>query len=252
MTPATTTAAPTGDLRRRRQTLALSPAALAGALGVHPTSVLRWERRERLPGPAHIRRLAAALGLSTPQVAGFFDAARAPAPATRRPGPRTATAPGHRGAVRGGAGGRGGGAGLHRLQLGGRPGADPRPAPRAAGRRPGTGPDRPAGPPAPGTGRSPRAAAPRIPAPAAAEPPRTDPGRGGPARRRLAAHARRLGAGHAAAAARAAPPRRDVRRAGGCGRRGRRRAGTPRARPARLAPPGTCRTCSAPCARGAA
>lgn len=68
----------TTDLRHRRQTLALSPAALAGALGVHPTSVLRWERRERLPGPVHIRRLAAALELSTPEVAGFFDAARAP------------------------------------------------------------------------------------------------------------------------------------------------------------------------------
>jgi len=81
VTPADTTTAAT-DLRRRRQTLELSPAALAGALGVHPASVLRWERRERLPGPAHIRRLAAALDLSTPQVAGFFDAARAPAPVT--------------------------------------------------------------------------------------------------------------------------------------------------------------------------
>ena len=81
MTPTDATAVPT-DLRHRRQTLALSPAALAGALGVHPTSVLRWERRERLPGPAHIRRLAAVLELSTPQVAGFFDAAGAPAPAT--------------------------------------------------------------------------------------------------------------------------------------------------------------------------
>ena len=112
MTPADTTAAPT-DLRRRRQTLALSPAALAGALGVHPTSVLRWERRERLPGPAHIRRLAAALELSTPQVAGFFDAARAPAPATGFRGHGLRPAPGHRGAVRGGAGGRRRGAGLH-------------------------------------------------------------------------------------------------------------------------------------------
>ena len=81
VTPTDATAVPT-DLRHRRQTLALSPAALAGVLGVHPTSVLRWERRERLPGPAHIRRLAAVLELSTPQVAGFFHAARAPAPAT--------------------------------------------------------------------------------------------------------------------------------------------------------------------------
>ncbi len=71
----------TPDLRLRRQSLALSPRTVADELGVHPTSVLRWERRERLPGPVHIRRLGSALGLSTPEVAGFFDAGRAPVPA---------------------------------------------------------------------------------------------------------------------------------------------------------------------------
>ena len=50
-------------------------AVVAGALGVHPSSVLRWERRERLPGPVHIRRLAAALEL-TPEAPEFRLAVR--------------------------------------------------------------------------------------------------------------------------------------------------------------------------------
>jgi len=39
-------------------------------------SVLRWERRERLPGPGHVLALASALELETTAVIGFFDEAR--------------------------------------------------------------------------------------------------------------------------------------------------------------------------------
>jgi len=66
----------TTDLRSHRQDRLLSPSAIATELGVHPTSVLRWERRDRLPGPGHIRDLARVVGLTTPEVARFFDAAR--------------------------------------------------------------------------------------------------------------------------------------------------------------------------------
>lgn len=67
-------------LRTRRAARALSAADLARDLGVHPTSLLRWERRERLPGPDHVRALAAALAVDVTQVASFFDEARPPAP----------------------------------------------------------------------------------------------------------------------------------------------------------------------------
>lgn len=68
----------TTDLRTHRLDRSLSPSVVAAELGVHPTSVLRWERRDRLPGPGHIRDLARVVGLSTHDLARFFDAARSP------------------------------------------------------------------------------------------------------------------------------------------------------------------------------
>ena len=65
------------DHRLRRE---LTPADVARRVAVHPTSVLRWERGERLPGPAHLRALASTLSLDPTTVAGFFDQSR--------PGPR--------------------------------------------------------------------------------------------------------------------------------------------------------------------
>src|ERR1700687_1179707 len=47
------------ELRARRQALALSQAALAGLLGVTPTTVARWERSEQKIG--NPERLRAAL-----------------------------------------------------------------------------------------------------------------------------------------------------------------------------------------------
>jgi len=68
-------------LRRERTQRRLRPEDLARQLGVHPMSVLRWERRERLPGPVHIYPLATALELDPARVIEFFDAARSrPAP----------------------------------------------------------------------------------------------------------------------------------------------------------------------------
>lgn len=66
-------------LREQRARREIRSADLARELGVHPMSILRWERRERLPGPAHIHALAAALDVEPTRVVGFFDAAR-PAP----------------------------------------------------------------------------------------------------------------------------------------------------------------------------
>ncbi|MEI5676389.1 MULTISPECIES: helix-turn-helix transcriptional regulator [Nocardioides] len=79
-------------LRDRRLSRALSAEQLAGQLGVHPTSVLRWERRERLPGPGHIHGLARSLAVDPAAVARFFDEARTdapdPSPGVRAPGLR--------------------------------------------------------------------------------------------------------------------------------------------------------------------
>lgn len=69
------------DLRSARTRRSLPVAELAGQIGVHPMSVLRWERGERLPGPEHIQGLARALGVEPRQVARFFDDMRTPAPA---------------------------------------------------------------------------------------------------------------------------------------------------------------------------
>jgi transcriptional regulator with XRE-family HTH domain len=63
-------------LREQRTVLALSVADVAAQLDVHPNTIWRWERRERLPGPAHIRGLARVLDLSPAKVVEFFDEAR--------------------------------------------------------------------------------------------------------------------------------------------------------------------------------
>jgi transcriptional regulator with XRE-family HTH domain len=68
--------APRTTLRERRLQHRLSPVDVAARVGVHPTTVLRWERGERLPGPTHLTALAGALGLETVEVARFFDAFR--------------------------------------------------------------------------------------------------------------------------------------------------------------------------------
>ncbi len=72
------------DERLRRE---LSASDVALRLSVHPASVLRWERRERLPGPVHLTGLARTLALDTQVVAGFFDEVR-PAPGGPGPGAR--------------------------------------------------------------------------------------------------------------------------------------------------------------------
>jgi transcriptional regulator with XRE-family HTH domain len=46
----------------------LTTTNVARDLGVHPTSVLRRERRERLPGPEHIAQLARAAGVRAPRL----------------------------------------------------------------------------------------------------------------------------------------------------------------------------------------
>jgi transcriptional regulator with XRE-family HTH domain len=79
----------TNYLREHRLGRELSTGEVAARLGVHPTSVLRWERRERLPAPVHLHGLAQLLRLETREVAGFFDAAR------RRPGLEVESVRGH-------------------------------------------------------------------------------------------------------------------------------------------------------------
>jgi transcriptional regulator with XRE-family HTH domain len=68
----------TNYLRDQRRSRALSTAEVAARLGVHPNSVLRWERLERLPAPVHIHGLARALRVETAEIADFFDTARRP------------------------------------------------------------------------------------------------------------------------------------------------------------------------------
>lgn len=63
-------------LRSERARRGLRATDLAQEIGVHPMSILRWERRERLPGPVHIHALARVLELEPAHVAGFFDDAR--------------------------------------------------------------------------------------------------------------------------------------------------------------------------------
>ncbi len=58
----------------------LDVASLANQLGVGRSTIYRWERRCRFPGPAHLRALARALDVSALDVSAFFDAARLPNP----------------------------------------------------------------------------------------------------------------------------------------------------------------------------
>ena len=74
-------------LRDHRHRRALSSTELAVRVGVHPTSVLRWERRERLPGPEHIHALASSLSVDAAAVTAFFDGERAALP-SQDSGPR--------------------------------------------------------------------------------------------------------------------------------------------------------------------
>jgi transcriptional regulator with XRE-family HTH domain len=57
----------------------LTTTEAAGRVNVHANTILRWERRERLPGPAHMRGLATAYRIPVADVARFFDVVRAPA-----------------------------------------------------------------------------------------------------------------------------------------------------------------------------
>lgn len=71
------------DLRTLRRTRRLRATDVAAALSVHPNTILRWERGERLPGPRLIHDLADALGVPRHQITHFFDAHRPAAePAT--------------------------------------------------------------------------------------------------------------------------------------------------------------------------
>ena len=65
-------------LRRRRRQKALGVHHIAAELGVHPTTISRWERRDRFPGPHHVHALARVLDLSVSDVAAFFDSVRVP------------------------------------------------------------------------------------------------------------------------------------------------------------------------------
>lgn len=69
-------ACPAIDLRALRTTRRLRASDVAAALSVHPNTILRWERGERLPGPHVIHDLAHALGVPRHQVAHFFDTHR--------------------------------------------------------------------------------------------------------------------------------------------------------------------------------
>ncbi|HWU23567.1 MAG TPA: helix-turn-helix transcriptional regulator, partial [Nocardioides sp.] len=64
---------PAATLREMRVRRALAPDDVAQRLGVHPATVLRWERGERLPGPTHVVGIARILGLGTAEVAATFD-----------------------------------------------------------------------------------------------------------------------------------------------------------------------------------
>lgn len=78
-------------LRSERARRGLRATDLAREIGVHPMSILRWERRERLPGPVHIHALARVLEIEPARIVGFFDDHRAAAP----PNPTTPTHRGH-------------------------------------------------------------------------------------------------------------------------------------------------------------
>lgn len=64
------------DLRAARQASALAAGEVAVLLGVHPTTVTRWERRDRFPAPQHLHALASAYDVSVAAVSAYFDEAR--------------------------------------------------------------------------------------------------------------------------------------------------------------------------------
>lgn len=63
-------------LRERRSDVGMSASTFASAVGVHTSSVLRWERRERLPSPAYMQTLAEALEMDVRDAAAYFDVTR--------------------------------------------------------------------------------------------------------------------------------------------------------------------------------
>ena len=68
----TTLAEPEFDLRTARRQAGKSGLELASVVDVHPTTVFRWERRERQPGPGEVTSLSAALGVDRAVVSEFF------------------------------------------------------------------------------------------------------------------------------------------------------------------------------------
>lgn len=73
-------------LRDARLTRGMTSSEAANLLGVHPMTVLKWERRERLPEPSRILALATVLDVQPRDVVSFFDEARPAAVALGVPG----------------------------------------------------------------------------------------------------------------------------------------------------------------------
>jgi transcriptional regulator with XRE-family HTH domain len=69
-----------GYLRNLRRARGVTAPELSAMLSVSSSSVHRWERGERLPGPHHVRGLAQALDVPACEVTRFFDVVRSPTP----------------------------------------------------------------------------------------------------------------------------------------------------------------------------
>jgi transcriptional regulator with XRE-family HTH domain len=64
----------TGELRARRKAAGLSISDLAATVGVHPSTVVRWETGARRPTRAdHAKRLASALGIHVVEITATHD-----------------------------------------------------------------------------------------------------------------------------------------------------------------------------------
>ncbi len=226
-------------LRSERSRRGLRATDLAREIGVHPMSILRWERRERLPGPAHIHALARALELEPAHVAGFFHDARSAGRRGRAGAPRPGPAGAAVALLRVGGVPRRPGRrpGLDRLQLGSRTRAGPRGPHSPAGPRAAAGRGRARRTPR-GTHCRPRPSPPTGQPPAPSAPPRAaEPGSGRRRSRGRPALPRLLGARRRYAASRGDPsPRRGLRRPGGPRRPGRRSRAAAPARPGAMAP----------------